>query len=112
MQTGNEKQTVEDLQVPLGLKIEFLRALKAKDLQWARSLCQMILIYEPHHPEASEFLPLIQKKMLQEQQEADQGSGDSEQDDVDSGSDSGSDRESPESSSSSQTSDEEQEKIE
>ncbi|XP_061784436.1 glutamate-rich protein 2 [Nerophis lumbriciformis] len=109
MQTGNEKQTEEDLQVPLGLKIEFLRALKAKDLQRARSLCQMMLLYEPHHPEASEFLPLIQKKMLQEQEEADQGRGDSEQDDD---VDSGSDRESPESSSSSQTSDEEQETIE
>ncbi|XP_061747424.1 glutamate-rich protein 2 [Nerophis ophidion] len=107
MQTGNENQTEDDLQVPLGLKIEFLRALKAKDLQRARSLCQMILLYEPHHPEASEFLPLIQKKLLQEQEEADQGSGDSDQDDVDSGSDG----ESAESSSSSQTSDEEQEKI-
>nr|XP_057925308.1 glutamate-rich protein 2 [Doryrhamphus excisus] len=107
MQNANAKQsgenTEEDLQVPVGLKIEFLGALKAKDLQQARRLCQMILLYEPQNPEAREFLPLIQKKLLEEQHSSD--SDNDEEDD-----DSESDGEPSESPNSSLPSDEEQEK--
>uniref|UniRef100_A0A3Q2XDX2 Glutamate-rich protein 2 n=1 Tax=Hippocampus comes TaxID=109280 RepID=A0A3Q2XDX2_HIPCM len=47
------------------LCFQFLRALRQRDFQQAKRLCNMILIYEPHHPEASEFLPLIQRKLLE-----------------------------------------------
>ncbi|XP_077580868.1 glutamate-rich protein 2 [Stigmatopora nigra] len=81
----------KDLVVPVKLKIEdyiqFLSALRAKDFQLAKRLCQMILVYDPHHPEASEFLPLIQRKLLKEKC-TNQNSEDNEcNDDDDSGSD-------------------------
>ncbi|XP_077390490.1 glutamate-rich protein 2 [Festucalex cinctus] len=68
--------------VPVELMIEFLRALMDEDFEQAKRLCQMILIYEPNHPEASEFLPLIQRK-LREEQQADEDSDESESDDED-----------------------------
>uniref|UniRef100_A0A3P9BVH0 Uncharacterized protein n=1 Tax=Maylandia zebra TaxID=106582 RepID=A0A3P9BVH0_9CICH len=55
------KAGVADLQ-----QLKFLRALKDKYFQLAVKLCHMILIYEPDNPEASEFLPLIQKKLLED----------------------------------------------
>ncbi|XP_041804856.1 glutamate-rich protein 2 [Chelmon rostratus] len=63
----SEKEDVEDedLKAPVELIIEFLRAVMDRDFQLASKLCQMILIYEPDNPEASEFLPLIQKKLLE-----------------------------------------------
>ncbi|XP_061653725.1 glutamate-rich protein 2 isoform X1 [Phyllopteryx taeniolatus] len=61
----NEADADEDLDVPVQVKMEFLRALTAGDLRLAQRLCRTILIYEPQHPEASEFLPLIRKKLLQ-----------------------------------------------
>ncbi|XP_030608700.1 glutamate-rich protein 2-like isoform X2 [Archocentrus centrarchus] len=92
-QTDEEDVENEDLKAPVGLLIKFLRALKDKDLQLAVKLCQMILIYEPDNPEASEFLPLIQKKLLEEQdtesstEEDDEEESDDDDDDTDSGSD-------------------------
>ncbi|KAM7401170.1 hypothetical protein PAMA_005387 [Pampus argenteus] len=67
---GEEEQTEEDedLKAPLGLMIEFLRAVMDRDFQLAGRLCQMILIYEPKNRDASEFLPLIHKKLLEEQE--------------------------------------------
>lgn len=69
---------------------QFLRAVRDRDIQLASRLCQMsmypasitclsvdksansasslllpVLLYEPDNPEASEFLPLIQKKLLE-----------------------------------------------
>ncbi|XP_077414319.1 glutamate-rich protein 2 isoform X2 [Vanacampus margaritifer] len=76
----NDADTLRD--VPVKLMIEFLTALMDKDFQRAKRLCHMILIYEPHHPEASEFLPLIQRK-LREEQQADQDSDESKSDDED-----------------------------
>nr|XP_061795056.1 glutamate-rich protein 2-like [Nerophis lumbriciformis] len=70
----------KDLAVPVQLKIKFLSALRAKDLQQAKRLCRMILVFDPHHPEASEFLPLIQRKLLEEKR-ANQDSDDNECDD-------------------------------
>lgn len=93
-QTDEEDVDNEDLKAPAGLLIKFLRALKDKDLQLAVKLCQMILIYEPDNPEASEFLPLIQKKLLEEQEtessseeDDEEESDDDDDDDTDSGSD-------------------------
>ncbi|XP_028329580.1 glutamate-rich protein 2 [Gouania willdenowi] len=70
----------QDLKAPVELKMKFLQALKDKNLQLSKTLCQMILTYEPDSPEASEFLSLIQSKLLKEQK-AEQPS--SEEDDED-----------------------------
>uniref|UniRef100_A0A669CA67 Glutamate rich 2 n=1 Tax=Oreochromis niloticus TaxID=8128 RepID=A0A669CA67_ORENI len=64
-QTEEENAKCEDLKAPVGLLMKFLRALKDKYFKLAVKLCHMILIYEPDNPEASEFLPLIQKKLLE-----------------------------------------------
>ncbi|XP_048340430.1 glutamate-rich protein 2 [Sphaerodactylus townsendi] len=56
---------------PLELMGEFLKAIMQHDYRLAKKLCQMILIYEPHNPEAEQFLPLIERKMqLESEQEA------------------------------------------
>uniref|UniRef100_A0A3Q1HD60 Glutamate-rich protein 2 n=1 Tax=Anabas testudineus TaxID=64144 RepID=A0A3Q1HD60_ANATE len=62
-QTDKEDIEDEDLKAPVELIIEFLRAIMDKDFQLASKLCQMILIYEPHNLDASEFLPLIRKQL-------------------------------------------------
>ncbi|GAA6222444.1 glutamate-rich protein 2-like isoform X1 [Lates japonicus] len=110
-QTEEEDAEDEDLKAPVELIMEFLRAVMDKDFQLARKLCQMILIYEPDNPEASEFLPLIQKKLLEEQEaeqssEEDEEDGDSNDtdDDDDDDDDSGSDDDSSQSSSCSSSS--------
>ncbi|XP_040000094.1 glutamate-rich protein 2 isoform X2 [Xiphias gladius] len=113
-QTEAEVAEDEDLKAPLELIIEFLRAVTDRDFQLARKLCQMILIYEPDNPEASEFLPLIQEKLLEEQ-EAEQSNEEDEEeeddsddvddeDDDDDDDDCGSDEESSQSSSCSSSS--------
>uniref|UniRef100_A0A665U1U2 Glutamate-rich 2 n=1 Tax=Echeneis naucrates TaxID=173247 RepID=A0A665U1U2_ECHNA len=63
----NEEEDAEDedLNAPVELKIEFLTALMNRDFQLACKLCQMILIHEPDNPEASEFVPLLQRKLLE-----------------------------------------------
>ncbi|XP_029971016.1 glutamate-rich protein 2 [Salarias fasciatus] len=97
-----EERIIEDEEVkaPVQLKTEFLRALKDKDLQLASKLCQIILIYEPEHPEASEFLPLIRDRLLEEQ-EAEHRCEDDEDSDEDGDDDSDSHEDSRASSSSS-----------
>uniref|UniRef100_A0A668AKJ6 Glutamate-rich protein 2 n=1 Tax=Myripristis murdjan TaxID=586833 RepID=A0A668AKJ6_9TELE len=69
---GEEEQTEEEEDAddeghgaPLQLMAEFLRAVMDGDFQLASKLCQMILIYEPENPEARQFLPLIQEKLLE-----------------------------------------------
>ncbi|XP_037642691.1 glutamate-rich protein 2 isoform X2 [Sebastes umbrosus] len=121
-QTEEEDVEDEDVKAPVELIMEFLRAVMDRDFQPASKLCQMILIYEPDNPEASEFLPLIQKKLLEEQ-EAEQSTEEEEEeeeedDDKDDNSDeSRSNEESPQSSSCSSSSrsssddDEEEKKV-
>ncbi|XP_044076369.1 glutamate-rich protein 2 [Siniperca chuatsi] len=65
-QTEEEDVEDEDIKAPVELIMEFLRAVMDRDFQLASKLCQMILTYEPDNPEASEFLPLIQKKLLED----------------------------------------------
>ncbi|KAK5859689.1 hypothetical protein PBY51_021222 [Eleginops maclovinus] len=82
-QCDEEEVRDEDIKAPLELIMKFLRAVMDKDLQLACTLCRMILIYEPDHPEASEFLPLFQKKLSQEQEavqstEEEEADGDNE----------------------------------
>ncbi|XP_033961181.1 glutamate-rich protein 2 [Pseudochaenichthys georgianus] len=67
-QCEEEEVKDEDIKAPLELIMKFLRAVMVRDLKLASKLCRMILIYEPDNPEASEFLPLIQKKLSQEQE--------------------------------------------
>ncbi|XP_005943252.1 glutamate-rich protein 2 isoform X3 [Haplochromis burtoni] len=88
-QTENVNVKCEDLKAPVGLLMKFLRALKDKYFQLAVKLCHMILIYEPDNPEASEFLPLIQKKLLEERhaEKSNEEESDEDDDDIDSGSD-------------------------
>ncbi|XP_032085779.1 glutamate-rich protein 2 isoform X1 [Thamnophis elegans] len=66
-QTGNETQKRI---APLQLMGEFLKAIMERKFILAKKLCQMILIYEPSNPEAKQFLPLIEKKLLLESQSA------------------------------------------
>ncbi|XP_049603096.1 glutamate-rich protein 2 isoform X1 [Syngnathus scovelli] len=78
----NCEDDADDLRdVPVELLMEFLRALTDKDYQQAKRLCKIILIYDPLHPEASEFLPLIQAKLSEE--EENQDSDDSDDSDSD-----------------------------
>ncbi|XP_030016972.1 glutamate-rich protein 2-like isoform X2 [Sphaeramia orbicularis] len=73
----------EDVRAPVVLITKFLRALQDRHYHHATHLCQMILAYEPNNPEASEFLPLIHKKILEEQEEQNENDDDddSEEDD-------------------------------
>ncbi|XP_076601858.1 uncharacterized protein LOC143329723 [Chaetodon auriga] len=107
-QSEEEDAEDEDLKAPVELIMEFLRAVMDRDFQLASKLCQMILIYEPDNPEASEFLPLIQKKLLEEQEAEESSEEDDEEEDSededDDDDDSGSDEESSQSSSCSSSS--------
>ncbi|XP_075875836.1 glutamate-rich protein 2 isoform X2 [Nelusetta ayraudi] len=105
----NEEQSEEeeevdgkDIKAPLELVIEFLGAVMDRDVQLASRLCQMILLHEPDNPEARQFLPLIQEKLLEEH-EMERSTEEEEDDD-----DSGSDEESSSSSSSSPSEEEEE----
>ncbi|XP_068427297.1 glutamate-rich protein 2 isoform X2 [Clinocottus analis] len=99
-QTEEEDVEDEDITAPVELIMEFLRAAGDRDYQLASKLCQMILIYEPDNPEASEFLPLIQRKLLEEQESEQSTEENEEDDDEDSGSDGDSSKSSRRSSSS------------
>ncbi|KAG7524821.1 hypothetical protein JOB18_017366 [Solea senegalensis] len=88
-----DEEEDRDLKAPLDLLIKFLAAVTDRDFESAHQLCQMILIYEPDNPEASEFLPLIHRKLLEEREaeqscEEDDGKKDDcdDDDDDDSGS--------------------------
>uniref|UniRef100_A0A8C2WFH4 Glutamate-rich protein 2 n=1 Tax=Cyclopterus lumpus TaxID=8103 RepID=A0A8C2WFH4_CYCLU len=72
--TEEEDVEDEDITAPVELIMEFLGAAVDRDYQLASILCQMILIYEPDNPEASEFLPLIQRKLLEGENDEDSGS--------------------------------------
>ncbi|XP_023661831.1 glutamate-rich protein 2 isoform X2 [Paramormyrops kingsleyae] len=54
---------------PLLLFAEFLKSVMERKYSLARKLCQMILIYEPENPEAKQFIPLIEAKLLMEPEE-------------------------------------------
>ncbi|XP_048868597.1 glutamate-rich protein 2 isoform X2 [Brienomyrus brachyistius] len=54
---------------PLTLFAEFLKSVMERKYILARKLCQMILIYEPENPEAKQFIPLIEAKLLMEPEE-------------------------------------------
>ncbi|XP_076018442.1 glutamate-rich protein 2 [Genypterus blacodes] len=94
---GDEDVEEEDLKAPVELMMEFLRAVMDRDFPLAHKLCQMIVIYEPENPEAAEFLPLIRKKVMDDQK-AEQSSSSDDDDESDDSDNSGSDADSSESS--------------
>nr|XP_020645122.1 glutamate-rich protein 2 isoform X3 [Pogona vitticeps] len=74
---------------PLQLMGEFLKAIMEQKYSLAKKLCQMILIYEPENPEAKQFLPLIEQKLLlenecaaNEDEETGEGSSDDSEEDT------------------------------
>ncbi|XP_060634847.2 glutamate-rich protein 2 [Anolis sagrei] len=67
---GQSDNEVKKRVAPLQLMGEFLKAIMERKYLLAKKLCQMILIYEPENPEAKQFLPLIEQKLLLESQRA------------------------------------------
>ncbi|XP_039613533.1 glutamate-rich protein 2 [Polypterus senegalus] len=59
----------EDRKAPIELLGEFLHAVMNENYTLANKLCQMILIYEADNPEAKQFIPLIEAKLLIEQEQ-------------------------------------------
>ncbi|XP_061468903.1 glutamate-rich protein 2 isoform X2 [Rhineura floridana] len=91
---------------PLQLMGEFLKAIMEEKYSLAKKLCQMILIYEPENPEAKQFLPLIEKKLVLESERGNDGgeeTGEESSDDTEE--DSNSDNSETESEASSEDSD-------
>ncbi|KAF7248344.1 Glutamate-rich protein 2 [Varanus komodoensis] len=90
---------------PLQLMGEFLNAIMERKYSLAKKLCQMILIYEPDNPEAKQFLPLIEHKLLLDSQRGEEAedTGEGSSDESDSSS---TDHSETESESSSEDSDE------
>ncbi|KAK9539308.1 hypothetical protein VZT92_004421 [Zoarces viviparus] len=77
-QTEEEDVEDEDITAPVQLIMKFLGAVVARNFVSASKLCRLLLIYEPDNPEASEFLPLILGKLLEEQ-EAEQSTEEEEE---------------------------------
>ncbi|XP_042302646.1 glutamate-rich protein 2 isoform X3 [Sceloporus undulatus] len=67
---GQSENEAKKRIAPLQLMGEFLKAIMDRKYSLAKKLCQMILIYEPENPEAKQFLPLIEKKLLLESERA------------------------------------------
>ncbi|XP_041116550.1 glutamate-rich protein 2 isoform X1 [Polyodon spathula] len=107
----------EDNKAPIELLGEFLQSIMEKNYTLASKLCQMILIYEPDNPEAKQFIPLIDEKLLieqaDEQNEGGEGTASSDEDSDDESTDESGSSESEDSSQeeTDSFSDEEQEKI-
>ncbi|KAM3850993.1 glutamate-rich protein 2 [Vipera latastei] len=81
--TGQTHSETQKRIAPLQLMGEFLKAIMERKYNLAKKLCQMILIYEPSNPEAKQFLPLIEKKLLLESQCTDQEDEESEEESSD-----------------------------
>uniref|UniRef100_A0A8C6V953 Glutamate rich 2 n=1 Tax=Naja naja TaxID=35670 RepID=A0A8C6V953_NAJNA len=78
--TGQKGNGTQKRIAPLQLMGEFLKAIMERKYNLAKKLCQMILIYEPSNPEAKQFLPLIEKKLLLESQCADKENEEADED--------------------------------
>ncbi|XP_063424957.1 transcription initiation factor TFIID subunit 11-like isoform X2 [Mytilus trossulus] len=77
----------EERKAPNQLLMEFLECIYAKDFPTAAKLCKMILIFEPDHPVALQFQPVIEEKIQQdiEAEQEGEGSDESGSDEEDSG---------------------------
>lgn len=67
----------EERKAPNQLLMEFLECIYAKDFPNAAKLCKMILIYEPNHPVALQFQPVIEEKIQLDIEAEQEGSGES-----------------------------------
>ncbi|XP_015214312.2 glutamate-rich protein 2 isoform X2 [Lepisosteus oculatus] len=87
----DEDSEDEGNKAPIELLGEFLQSVMDKNYTLASKLCQMILIYEPDNPEARQFIPLIEEKLLieqaEEQSDEEEGTDDSDEDSTDESSD-------------------------
>lgn len=72
--TGSDAET-EPIPAPNELLLEFLECVMNKQYVTAHKLCKMILIYEPTNAQALQFQPLLETKIQQEEEAAQQGSG-------------------------------------
>ncbi|XP_055997515.1 glutamic acid-rich protein-like [Ostrea edulis] len=83
--SDSEEEEEEERKAPSELLMEFLECLMKKEYTIAAKLCKMILIYEPNHPTALQFQPVLEDKILiEEEKEKESGndeSGDDESDD-------------------------------
>ncbi|XP_061168561.1 ESF1 homolog [Saccostrea echinata] len=75
----------EERRAPSELLMEFLECLMKKEYVVAAKLCKMILIYEPTHPTALQFQPVLEEKIILDQEKENESgsdeSGDEESDD-------------------------------
>ncbi|XP_073401945.1 glutamate-rich protein 2 isoform X2 [Dendrobates tinctorius] len=80
-ESSEEDESDDDAgRAPIELLAEFIGAVMSEDYQVAQKLCQMILLYEPDNPEATQFSHLIEE-MLKIEQELSSDDEDSEDSD-------------------------------
>ncbi|XP_062621969.1 glutamate-rich protein 2-like [Saccostrea cucullata] len=112
--SDSDSEEEEERKAPSQLLMEFLECLMKKEYVVAAKLCKMILIYEPTHPTALQFQPVLEEKILLDQEKENESgsdeSGDEESDD--SGEESDDDDDESESDSSENEEEEEEEEGE
>ena len=73
---------------PIELKAEFIDTIQDKDWENALKLCKMILIYEPNNQTATEYLSVLEQRMLLDEdasdgEESEEGTSSGDEDDDD-----------------------------
>lgn len=89
--SSSDSEEEEERRAPSQLLMEFLECLMKKEYVVAAKLCKMILIYEPNHPTALQFQPVLEEKILIEQEKENESGSDESGDDDDESDDSGED---------------------
>nr|XP_022287067.1 transcription initiation factor TFIID subunit 11-like [Crassostrea virginica] len=80
--SSDSDEEEEERKAPSQLLMEFLECVMKKEYTVAAKLCKMILIYEPNHPTALQFQPVLEEKILLDQEkENESGSGESDDED-------------------------------
>ncbi|CAF0902757.1 unnamed protein product [Brachionus calyciflorus] len=88
--SGSDEDFRKNLKAPNELLEEFLIYVMEKKWTDAQKLCKFILMYEPNNKTAKEFMPLIESKINEfdeEEDEDDESSDETEEDDNDDDSD-------------------------
>lgn len=89
--SDSDSEEEEERRAPSQLLMEFLECLMKKEYVVAAKLCKMILIYEPSHPTALQFQPVLEEKILIEQEKENESGSDESGDEDDESDDSGED---------------------
>lgn len=89
--SSSDSEEEEERRAPSQLLMEFLECLMKKEYVVAAKLCKMILIYEPNHPTALQFQPVLEEKILIEQEKENESGSDESGDEDDESDDSGED---------------------